>query len=373
MRKRAIGAGLALLGGAAWAAWAVAPAQPTALSVRDSDFAGAHAEAERAQVRAAALDRQARAATMASERATLAAAALAARVQQAEAALAAANEDQAAVRRRLAALDRKLARERAPVAQLLAGLQSQLRQPPLLALLQPGSLTETVRLRAVLDTVGRQVTARTAELRAAAARARALEREAARISVQRRAMRAALDERRAELAAMAAAEQLKARRAAGAASSEAERALALAREAPDLPGLVRRIELASARPSRAASGAVEAGSPLLRLPVSGALLQPEPGNDFDLAILPRPGAQVVAPGPGRVGFAGPFRGYGEIVIIEHGGGWTSLVTGLSSAQVSVGQQLVGGSPLGRAQRLSPRIGLELRRNGQRVNPLDQLR
>ena len=82
---------------------------------------------------------------------------------------------------------------------------------------------------------------------------------------------------------------------------------------------------------------------------------------------------VVAPAAGRVAFAGPYRGYGEIVIVEHAAGWTSLVTGLGKTQVTVGQILVAGSPLGQARVREPRIGLELRHNGQRVNPLDQLR
>ena len=62
-----------------------------------------------------------------------------------------------------------------------------------------------------------------------------------------------------------------------------------------------------------------------------------------------------------------------IVIVEHGDGWASLVTGLARAQVRVGQTLVAGSPLGQAPTGSPRIGVELRRNGERVNPLDRLR
>ena len=82
-----------------------------------------------------------------------------------------------------------------------------------------------------------------------------------------------------------------------------------------------------------------------------------------------PGAQVVAPAAGRVAFAGPYRGYGRIVIIEHPGGWTSLVTGLARTDVAVGEQVVGGGPLGIAAQASPEITLELRRDGEAVNPL----
>ena len=88
-----------------------------------------------------------------------------------------------------------------------------------------------------------------------------------------------------------------------------------------------------------------------------------------LTLAPRPGAQVVAPAKGRVAFAGPYRGYGRIVIIEHPGGWTSLVTGLARTDVSVGRELVAGAPLGVAAATTPEVTLELRRDGEPVNPL----
>lgn len=60
------------------------------------------------------------------------------------------------------------------------------------------------------------------------------------------------------------------------------------------------------------------------------------------------------------------------MIIEHGGGWTSLVTGLSSLGVEVGDRLVNGSPLGITGPGQPLVTLELRKDGKPVNPLDQL-
>ena len=93
------------------------------------------------------------------------------------------------------------------------------------------------------------------------------------------------------------------------------------------------------------------------------------GASSGLTLAPRPGAQVVAPAAGRVAFAGPYRGYGRIVIIEHAGGWTSLVTGLARTDVAVGEQLVAGAPLGIAAQARPEITLELRRDGEPVNPL----
>jgi septal ring factor EnvC (AmiA/AmiB activator) len=78
----------------------------------------------------------------------------------------------------------------------------------------------------------------------------------------------------------------------------------------------------------------------------------------------------VAPGAGRIVFAGPYAGYGQIAIIDHGGGWTSLITGLAQLGVRVGDQVLAGSPLGTAGMGRPVVSMELRRDGQPVNPLD---
>jgi septal ring factor EnvC (AmiA/AmiB activator) len=326
------------------------------------------AEARRASARAAALDREAKAATDASERATFAAAALAARVEEAEASLASADIELASVREKRVALDRELARERAPVARLLAGLQTQVRRPPVLTLLQPGSIEDAVHLRAVVTAVTPQIATRTALVRRSLERAQALEADATKIAAQRRSVQTQLAHKRTELAALSAAERLKARRAAGAADREAERALAIAQQSRSLATLVRRLD---SNPAARHHDAGVKGPDPYRLPVAGQQYGDAMGGGLE--IHPRVGTIAVAPGAGRIAFAGPYRGYGSIVIVEHADGWTSLVTGLSATQVAVGQRVVAGSPIGEAPDVGPAIGLELRRNGQRVNPLDHLR
>lgn len=332
-------------------------------------------EVKRARSRAALLDRQARASTLASERATIAAAALGAKVQQAEAALAAADAELAEVRNRRNAIARRLARERAPATRLLAGLQTQLRQPPALTLLQPGSIEDAVRIRAVIAAIGPQIAARTTDIRGALARSQDLERQAAAIAAERRLLQSDLSSRRAELAAISAAEMIKAQRAASAADREAERAYVIASETRNLTTLVRRLEqVQPAQASgRAARTARENATPEFRLPADGDLLAAREARNSGVAIRTRPGALVVAPAAGRVAFAGPYRGYGTIVIVEHSNGWTSLVTGLAKARVAVGQMVVGGSPLGQSPDTDPRIGLEIRRNGKSIDPLTQMR
>jgi septal ring factor EnvC (AmiA/AmiB activator) len=124
------------------------------------------------------------------------------------------------------------------------------------------------------------------------------------------------------------------------------------------------------------------GPPLARfsgiVPVAGRLLggfgeATDTGPQRGLVLAPAGGAQVVAPADGRVAFAGPYRGYGHIVIIAHDGGWSSLVTGLGRIDVAVGQALVQGAPLGVAEPGHPRVMVELRKDGNPVNPLEFLR
>ncbi len=83
----------------------------------------------------------------------------------------------------------------------------------------------------------------------------------------------------------------------------------------------------------------------------------------------RPGASVVIPLAGIVKFAGPFQKYKQILIVEHKGGYHSLIAGLARIDTVVGASLAAGEPVGVAETSgSPRVYYELRRNGKPVNP-----
>jgi len=84
-----------------------------------------------------------------------------------------------------------------------------------------------------------------------------------------------------------------------------------------------------------------------------------------------PEAQIVAPHDGQIVFRGPFRGYGQILIMEHRGGYHTLLCGLGRVDVVVGQWLLAGEPVGITE--SPkdskaRLYVELRRNGRPIDP-----
>jgi murein hydrolase activator len=65
-----------------------------------------------------------------------------------------------------------------------------------------------------------------------------------------------------------------------------------------------------------------------------------------IVIETRHGAQITAPNDGWVMYAGEFRSYGQILIINGGGGYNVLLAGLSQVDVQVGQFVLAGEPIG---------------------------
>jgi septal ring factor EnvC (AmiA/AmiB activator) len=94
-----------------------------------------------------------------------------------------------------------------------------------------------------------------------------------------------------------------------------------------------------------------------------------------LTFETQPSAQVVAPYEGNVVYAGRFRGYGELLIIEHGEGYHSLLAGLARIDSTIGQWVVAGEPVGvmdSSDNQKPVLYVELRRDSQPINPLPWL-
>ncbi len=99
------------------------------------------------------------------------------------------------------------------------------------------------------------------------------------------------------------------------------------------------------------------------------------GKSRGLLIRAQPGAPVVAPFDGEVVYAGHFRAYGQILIIDHGGRYHSLLAGLERIDAVVGQWVLAGEPLavldGNPDQ-RPELYLELRHKGESLNPLPLL-
>ncbi len=95
------------------------------------------------------------------------------------------------------------------------------------------------------------------------------------------------------------------------------------------------------------------------------------GEGKGLVIATRSGAKVVTPFDGQIVFEGPFRSYGQILIIEHRGGYHTVLAGLAHVDVIVGQWLKAGEPVGdmiETVEGRPQLYVELRRSGQPFDP-----
>lgn len=147
----------------------------------------------------------------------------------------------------------------------------------------------------------------------------------------------------------------------------------LAREAKNLEELVLKIEPKSKKPSSTKRFEMPANA---LLPVHGAIITGFGEND-DLGAKSKgiifktaPESPVVTPLAGIVKFAGPFQKYKEILIIQHDGGYHSLIAGLGRVDTVVGASLDAGEPVGRTDSTSDNSSIyyELRQNGSAVNP-----
>lgn len=144
----------------------------------------------------------------------------------------------------------------------------------------------------------------------------------------------------------------------------------LAKEAKNLEELVRKIQLNSKDKS-----AKNMPRDVI-LPVHGTLktafgaVDDLGAKSKGMTFNTKPAATVVTPLSGTVRFAGPFQKHRQILIIEHQGGYHSLVAGLGHIDTVVGASLAAGEPVGTSETASSgaEIYYELRHKGEAVNP-----
>ena len=104
------------------------------------------------------------------------------------------------------------------------------------------------------------------------------------------------------------------------------------------------------------------------------------GSEKGISIATRPGAQVTAPGDGWVVYAGPFRSYGQLLILNAGGGYHVLLAGMDRISVDLGQFVLTGEPvavMGSGSQIAavlatgssqPVLYIEFRKDGAPVDP-----
>ncbi len=317
-----------------------------------------------------------------------------------------------------AAIRGSLQARRGLIGDVLAALQRMGRRPPPAVLVRPEDVLEAVRasilLGAVLPELRSEVQALAADLSALVRVREQIVQE--RAGVQKELV--TLAEERARLGGLITARRERELQRTAALTEEARAGEALAGEARTLRELIERLETelgAAEREAEAARRAIEAQGREARermaalaardparlqpqtafaelrgrlpLPVAGSQLRafgaPDGfgGQARGASFTAAPGAVVSAPADGWVAFAGPFRSFGQLVILRMGGGYYMLLAGLRRTDVTRGQFLLAGEPVGvlgdgpEGAPIAlgdgagqPILYVELRRDGQSIDP-----
>lgn len=312
------------------------------------------------------------------------------------------------------ALRRSLDARRGVIVDVLAVLQRMGRRPPPPVLVQPDDMLAAIRaamlLGAVLPEMRNEVDALALDLaelarlkNAIAADRNALARELA-----------DLDRERERIVALVAARQSRLSEAERGSGQERERTLELGRQARNLKELVERME-AKPAPATQETGDSQAGEKQIRERVAALVfknparlapntpfanargLLPRPvvgetarafgspdgfgGTTRGASIMTRPEAIVSSPADGSVIFAGSFRSYGRLLIIDAGGGYYILLAGMNQINVEVGQSVLAGEPvavmgatasaapgMGGIETSNPVLYVEFRKDGGSIDP-----
>jgi murein hydrolase activator len=311
-----------------------------------------------------------------------------------------------------------LRKRRAVLVEILAALQRMGRTPPPALLSRPEDALAAIRGSILAGAVLPEIRL---EAEALAADLEELNSLAAHIETERQALGtryAALGEERTRVNLLIESKRGQRGETEAALAAERRRAAELASKALDLTELIGSLEseLESAAAAAAqAARAAEAGTPvesveaarsrlsdtsriapamafaeakgLLPLPVAGEVRTGFGEDDGlggraqGLSIAARPGAPVVSPADGWVVYAGPFRTYGELLIVNAGDGYHIVLAGMGTVHASLGQFVLAGEPvaamggaqlasLGDAEHTSaqPALYVEFRKDGTAIDP-----
>jgi septal ring factor EnvC (AmiA/AmiB activator) len=189
------------------------------------------------------------------------------------------------------------------------------------------------------------------------------------------AAQAAIDAERADVVTLLAQRRaVQASLASDAAAAE-RRARRFAAEARNLRELAQRVQAARPRGRATPGGDI--------LPT--AWLAPAQGRvsrgfgevvggapaTQGVTLTTRASAQVVSPASGEVAYAGLFRSYGQVLILNLDGGYALVLTGLGTVRARVGETVLAGQPVGEmsaSDTPAPELYVEVRRQGRPINP-----
>jgi septal ring factor EnvC (AmiA/AmiB activator) len=298
---------------------------------------------------------------------------------------------------------------RAVIAEVLAALQRMGRRPPPALITSPEDALQSVRtaivLGAVLPQMHHEVEALANDLSELLAIRTKIDAERDRLNIEV----SSLDGERARMTALIEERQKQLTEREKALDAERSRAANLARDVDNLKDLIAKLEQGLDPAARDAREAARSdGRPALsafrdpgRLtpavafaslrgqvpsPVNGVKLKEfgvsdgNGGAEKGLSIATRAGAQVTAPADGWVVYAGPFRTYGQLLILNVGGGYHVLLAGMERISVDLGQFVLTGEPvaiMGNGSHIAailatgssqPVLYIEFRKDGIPVDP-----
>ena len=306
---------------------------------------------------------------------------------------------------------------RVEIVEVLAALQRAGRRAPPALLVRPEDALQSLRTAMLLGAVVPELRARAeklaADLSELIALRKAIASERDHLAVDRDKLR----EDQTRLAALIDERQRKQSAIEKDMEAEGARALALSRQVDSLQGLIGKMEQDLKSAAKAAAAASLQGAPaatlnngkpnlgglkdparlspaiafasakgLLALPVNGVKIREFGGSDGaggvekGISLATRAGAQVTTPCDGWVVYAGPFRSYGQLLILNAGGGYHVLIAGMERISVNIGQFVLTGEPVAtmgtRSQVASilaanasqPVLYIEFRKDGTPIDP-----
>ena len=266
------------------------------------------------------------------------------------------------------------------ISEVLAALQRAGRRAPPALFVRPEDALQSLRTAMLLGAVVPEMRTRAAKLASDLGELVSLRKN---ISEERDRLagdRDKLNEDRARLAALVQERQKTQTEAEKDMEAERQRAVALSRQTENLQDLIAKMEQEVKAAAKAAAAAELKGTPaslngkpdlgalkdaarlspaiafssakgLLRIPVNGTRISSFGGSDGTggqekgISIATRPGAQVTTPCDGWVVYSGPFRSYGQLLILNAGGGYHVLIAGMERISVTIGQFVLTGEPV----------------------------
>jgi len=287
---------------------------------------------------------------------------------------------------RLHALDQREAQMRASldsrrsdIVEVLAALQRAGRRTPPALLVRPDDALQSLRTAMLLGSLVPELRARAEKISGELGELLTVRKA---ISTQRDKLagdRDKLKDDQTRLAALVDERQRKQSSAEKDLEQEGARAIAMSKQADSLQSLISKMEQDLKSAAKAAATASLQGVPaqggkadaaalknstrtspaiafasakgIFALPVNGTKIREfgasdgVGGSQKGISLATRPGAQVTTPCDGWVVYAGPFRSYGQLLILNAGGGYHVLIAGMERISVNIGQFVLSGEPV----------------------------